>query len=278
MTEKSKILIAEDEKSVQKYLQTILKKDYNIVIVNNGLDAKEKLLEENFDIVITDLRMRPGSGKELIEWIHKKDMDIINIIITGYSEDWPPTDATDQQVYYYFKKGELSPEELLKVVNNGLKLRKLRLEEKEYQYKLESQIQIKTSLTNVVPLLVASASAPTRNMFIREMCNQVENMLWNKYLSELKEINMYFLVANLCKIMNELGGNFELCSITDKEGIIKGMVCPWELEAQRNPVLCMLCRCIFSRLAVNALDKVLIDFYNTIGNRDDYCLIKIERY
>ncbi|HID27298.1 MAG TPA: response regulator [Methanosarcinales archaeon] len=247
------MLIVEDEKSVQKYLQTILKKDYNIVMANNGLEAKEKLFKENFDMVIADIRMPKMSGKELIEWIHKKDKDIINIIITGYSEDWTPTDATNQQVYHYLKKGEFSPEELLKVVNNGLKLRKLRLREKEYQHKLELQYQIKTSLTNVVPLLVASASAPTRNMFIREMCNQVENILWNKYLSEVKEIDMNFLGKGLVKIMNELGGDFEVCSITDK----------WGLEAQKNPVLCMLCRCIFTRISIRVFDKVLVNLDNT---------------
>ncbi|MFQ6056785.1 MAG: methanogen output domain 1-containing protein [Methanosarcinales archaeon] len=278
MSEKSKILIVEDEKSVQKYLQTILKNNYNIVIVNNGLEAKEKLLEENFDMVITDLRMPEMNGKELIEWIHKKDKDIINLIITGYSEDWAPSDATDQQVYHYLKKGEFSPEELLKVVNNGLKLRKLRLREKEYQHKLELQYQIKTTITNVVPLLVASASASAKNMFIREMCNQVENILWNKYLSEVKEIDMNILGKGLVKIMNELGGDFEIYKVDDMNCIIKGKECPWVLEAQRNPVLCMLCRCIFTRISIRVFDKVLVNLDNTIGNRDDYCLIKIERY
>ncbi|HID26483.1 MAG TPA: hypothetical protein EYP22_01345 [Methanosarcinales archaeon] len=90
--------------------------------------------------------------------------------------------------------------------------------------KLELQMQIKTVLTNVIPSLVASAPAANRNMFIKEMCNQVEVVLWNKYLSKFKEIDRNILGNGLCKIMNELGGKFEVHKILDKKLFIKGII------------------------------------------------------
>lgn len=144
--------------------------------------------------------------------------------------------------------------------------------------KLELQMQIKTVLTNVIPLLVASAPATNRNMFIKEMCNQVEGVLWNKYLSKFKEVDRNILGNCLCKIMNELGGKFEVHKILDKKLFIKGTVCPWDMEAKRNPVLCMLCKCIFSRLAVKVFNKVIIDLNKTLGNKDEHCLIIISEY
>ncbi|MFQ6055457.1 MAG: methanogen output domain 1-containing protein [Methanosarcinales archaeon] len=139
-------------------------------------------------------------------------------------------------------------------------------------------MQIKTVLTNVIPLLVASAPATNRNMFIKEMCNQVEGVLWNKYLSKFKEVDRNILGNCLCKIMNELGGKFEVHKILDKKLFIKGTVCPWDMEAKRNPVLCMLCKCIFSRLAVKVFNKVIIDLNKTLGNKDEHCLIIISEY
>ncbi|MFQ6071118.1 MAG: response regulator, partial [Methanosarcinales archaeon] len=133
MTKKEKILIVECEESMQKFLRDILiKEGYEIAMASNGLDAKEKLQKEKIDLALVDLRMRPESGKELIEYIHNEvDPDIVNIIITGYPEDWSPTNATDQHVYHYFKKEELDSRDLIKVVKNGLEFRKLKFIEKE---------------------------------------------------------------------------------------------------------------------------------------------------
>lgn len=150
MTEK--ILIVEDEKNMQKTLYNLLSRYYEVTAASNGLDAKEKLRRESFDMVITDLRMRPWSGKKLIEYVHKEDIDVINIIITGHPNDWTPISATDQHVFYYFKKGEFKPSDLIRVVKNGLTLRKLRIKNRQLEQereKLETQMQIKSVVADM---------------------------------------------------------------------------------------------------------------------------------
>jgi len=152
-------------------------------------------------------------------------------------------------------------------------------EELEYKKKkIEMQNQLRTILTNVIPILLAGAPLQIKNMFIRELCNQIETMLWNKYLSKYNAIYMNILGENLCNILNEFGGKFEIDKVDDKKCVIKGYECSWGLESQKNPVLCMLCRCIFSRIAVKAFDKVVVKLDKTIGNRDEYCSVLIRRY
>ncbi|MFQ6063786.1 MAG: methanogen output domain 1-containing protein [Methanosarcinales archaeon] len=162
-------------------------------------------------------------------------------------------------------------ETLKKVADSLRKLTKL-------EKIVKAQNQMMSIITSVIPILLYGAQLEQKNRFVYEMCNKIETTLWKNYIKDDIKLNMNAVGENLCHIMNQLGGDFEIYKVDDINCIIKGKACPWGLDAQRNPVLCMLCRCIFSRIAVNAHDRVLIYLDNTIGNRDDYCLIKIERY
>ncbi|MGB7533939.1 MAG: methanogen output domain 1-containing protein, partial [Halobacteriota archaeon] len=142
---------------------------------------------------------------------------------------------------------------------------------------LEAQSELQSLLTDAIPLLLAGAPPEKANMFIHQMCNNIEAVLWKKHLAEVKAVDMSTLGTILCRIMNEMGGDFELKSVTDKNCIVKGNACPWGTQAQRNPVLCMLCRGIFSRLAAKVFRDVTVILDKTIGNRDDYCIIIISK-
>lgn len=140
---------------------------------------------------------------------------------------------------------------------------------------LEAQSELRTVLTDAIPLLLKGAPREKANMFIHQMCDNIEAVLWKKHLAEVKVVDMSTLGTILCRIMNEMGGDFELKSVTDKKCIVKGNACPWGTQARRNPVLCMLCRGIFSRLAAKVFRDVTVTLDKTIGNGDDYCIIII---
>ncbi len=85
-----KILLVDDEDSVRLPTTEILKKiGYNIISVSNGIDALNKLNQEKFDIVITDIGMPKMSGWELIKKIRNnqniKNIEII--ILTGWAAE-----------------------------------------------------------------------------------------------------------------------------------------------------------------------------------------------
>jgi PAS domain S-box-containing protein len=143
---------------------------------------------------------------------------------------------------------------------------------------LEAQSELQSLLTDAVPLLLKGAPPEKANRFIHQMCNSIEAVLWKKHLAEVKEVDMNTLGTILCQIMNEMGGDFELKSVDDKKCIVKGNACPWGTQAQRNPVLCMLCRGIFSRLATKVFRDVTVTLDKTIGNKDDYCIIIISTH
>ncbi|MBW2713264.1 MAG: response regulator, partial [Deltaproteobacteria bacterium] len=63
-----KILIVDDTKGVRQMLIRILRSErtYELHEACNGLEAKEKLVADDFDLVITDLNMPGMNGLQLM--------------------------------------------------------------------------------------------------------------------------------------------------------------------------------------------------------------------
>jgi CheY-like chemotaxis protein len=81
-----RILIAEDEAIARDNLHYVLLKDgYNVVSVENGQLAIEELRKREFDLVMTDLKMQPVGGIEVLQTAKQLYPDIEVIVITGYA-------------------------------------------------------------------------------------------------------------------------------------------------------------------------------------------------
>jgi DNA-binding NtrC family response regulator len=82
----TRILIAEDNDLNRANLAELLSQNGCIVkSVVNGLEAMEALVEEKYDLVITDLRMPKVDGLELLKFTKAMSPDIVVILITGYA-------------------------------------------------------------------------------------------------------------------------------------------------------------------------------------------------
>ena len=81
---KGKILIADDDELNRDNITQLLQDEYEIKAVCDGREGMEAFLENNFDLVITDLRMPNIDGMEFLKFIKENNRDVIVIIITGY--------------------------------------------------------------------------------------------------------------------------------------------------------------------------------------------------
>jgi CheY-like chemotaxis protein len=84
-----KILLIEDEEPFASNLKEELK-EYGLVVtkIDNGEDAIQALIEDIFQGVILDLKLKASSeihGISLIEWLKKFQPNIPIIVITGHS-------------------------------------------------------------------------------------------------------------------------------------------------------------------------------------------------
>ena len=87
-----KILIVDDNTNMSSLLCEILEVfDFKGINVESGENALENLKENQFDMVITDLKMPGMSGEELFGAVKKKYPGMPVVVITGYSVSSPET-------------------------------------------------------------------------------------------------------------------------------------------------------------------------------------------
>lgn len=105
-----KILVIDDEELVTKSLLRLLKNGgYDAVVAQNGAEAVEKIKDEDFDLIISDVRMPGLDGIEVIQNIRvflKKagKKTIPEILITGYADMEKYKRAADLKVTDYIYK------------------------------------------------------------------------------------------------------------------------------------------------------------------------------
>jgi len=88
-----KILVIDDEEIIIKSLSKLLEKNgYEVFVAKNGQDAIVMAEEEDFDLILADIRMPGMNGVEAVEQIYKdklkrKEKKMPTIFITGYSDE-----------------------------------------------------------------------------------------------------------------------------------------------------------------------------------------------
>lgn len=83
-----KVLVADDDQSILNALDFILQeKGAKPTLVKNGLKAKEALLEQEYDMVISDFIMHDLDGYELLSWIRRRGKKIFFVLMSGYHND-----------------------------------------------------------------------------------------------------------------------------------------------------------------------------------------------
>ena len=76
-----RILVVDDEDIIRESLSFILKKEgYIVDEAENGKVAYDKLKENSFDLVISDLEMPVMKGTQLLEEIKKLDIDRKSVV------------------------------------------------------------------------------------------------------------------------------------------------------------------------------------------------------
>jgi two-component system cell cycle response regulator CpdR len=81
-----RILLAEDDEDMRRFLVKALEKaGYDVISFGNGLEAYERLKEEPFTLLLTDIVMPEMDGIELARKASELDPDLKIMFITGFA-------------------------------------------------------------------------------------------------------------------------------------------------------------------------------------------------
>ncbi|SFM68925.1 response regulator [Thermodesulforhabdus norvegica] len=96
--QKTTILVLDDEPIVCKRLKPYLEKNgYEVEVFTDSSKAMERVMEKDFDIVITDLKMEGIDGMTFLTRVKEKSPATQVIVITGF--------ATMETARQSFQKG-----------------------------------------------------------------------------------------------------------------------------------------------------------------------------
>ncbi|UCE07389.1 MAG: sigma-54-dependent Fis family transcriptional regulator [bacterium] len=114
------ILLVEDKENPRKAISILLKnKGYIVEEAQDGQKALDMLRSQFFDLVITDVKMEPIDGMQVLKETRKIWPDTEVIVITAYGTIESAVKATKLGAFNYIQK-PFNNEEFLSVVYNAL--------------------------------------------------------------------------------------------------------------------------------------------------------------
>ncbi|MBU0507029.1 sigma-54 dependent transcriptional regulator [bacterium] len=83
---KKHILLVEDDVSLRFAIEAFLtgQHDYNIKSVGSAVQAKELIQTEQYDLILSDIKMPDMDGYELLDYVKSFDKNIMFVIMTAY--------------------------------------------------------------------------------------------------------------------------------------------------------------------------------------------------
>ncbi|WZL72027.1 response regulator [Clostridiaceae bacterium 35-E11] len=120
-----KILIVDDEKNIRMTLSHCLKEqNFDIEIAINGDEALNRIKEDNFDLVMLDIKMPGLTGMEVLERIRQDGNKIDVIMMTAYGTIEKAVEAMKLGAIDFISK-PFTPEEIRRIVNDVLERQNL---------------------------------------------------------------------------------------------------------------------------------------------------------
>ncbi|MBI5102948.1 MAG: sigma-54-dependent Fis family transcriptional regulator [Nitrospirae bacterium] len=145
-----KILVAEDEAITLKHILYSLQKEGHAATgVSNGADAADLLARDNFDVVITDIKMPGMDGLALLAMIKDTAPDTDVVMITGFGSIESAVEAMKKGASEYITKPFNLDELILKVA---------KLQEKKRLEKENTALKLTLGLDSQYPFIAKSRS------------------------------------------------------------------------------------------------------------------------
>ncbi len=150
--EQARILIADDESGIRFVLCELLTRDGHAVDeAASGEDAVSKLAANDYDIVLADLKMPPGSGMDVLRNLRARNKDSLVIIMTAYSTIESAIEALRLGAFDYLFK-PIKFDDIRQRVREALLHRQKRAQKENVEQQIESLRSLLNELDNAPAL------------------------------------------------------------------------------------------------------------------------------
>lgn len=129
---KETLLVVDDDESVRRGLYWTLNSEYRVLESASREEAVKLLQEENIDLVLSDLHLPPNvenisEGLAIIDAARERNPPIQVVVITASNSKRAALEAVKRGAYGFFEK-PLDAAEVLHIVNQAVRMRRLEVE------------------------------------------------------------------------------------------------------------------------------------------------------
>ena len=158
------ILVVDDEGAIRYSVSKTLERvGYRVITASSGEEAIELMEQQDFDVVLTDIRMPGISGVDLLAMIREKTTDIVVILMTGYASLGTAVESLRLGAHDYLIKPS-SSEDIRESVRRGMERSVNLRRRRELLATIRSNVN-ELSTTPIVPQLDnAIQQPPMRDM------------------------------------------------------------------------------------------------------------------
>jgi DNA-binding NtrC family response regulator len=211
-----KILIIEDEATIRRVLIKILSEENDSYVVEeaeDGLKGVEKIKNEDYDLVLCDIKMPKMDGVEVLEAVKKIKPEIPMVMISGHGDLETAVNTMRLGAFDYISKPP-DLNRLLNTVRNALDRKQLVVENKNLKKKVSKNYQmignseainhIRTMIDKVAPtdarVLITGPNGTGKELVAHQLHEKSE-----RYSAPIIEVNCAAIPSEL--IESELFGH-----------------------------------------------------------------------
>jgi DNA-binding NtrC family response regulator len=137
-----KILLIDDEKSIRKSLREILEfEKYKIQEAEDGANGLHLALNDNFDLVLCDIKMPKMDGLELLSKFNEHHLESPIVMMSGHGSIETAVEAVKKGAYDFLSK-PIDLNRLLVTVRNAIEKKDLVTETKTLKKKINKSFDI----------------------------------------------------------------------------------------------------------------------------------------
>ncbi|MEA2753310.1 MAG: two-component system, NtrC family, response regulator AtoC [Myxococcales bacterium] len=123
-----RVLYADDEADVREVFAAVFEDDFDVVCVATGQEALDALAAREFDVLVSDMRMRPMKGSELLAKAYEAHKDAQRILLTGFSDHDDLAEAVNNGHLFAYMQKPWDNSQLRLVIRRAASQRRLELE------------------------------------------------------------------------------------------------------------------------------------------------------
>ncbi len=204
----SKILIIEDEAAIRRVLTKILSEEnenYQVDEAEDGIQGYEKIKNEDYDLVLCDIKMPKMDGEELLEAVKKIKPEIPMVMISGHGDLETAVNTMRLGAFDYISKPP-DLNRLLNTVRNALDKKQLVVENKILKKKVSKNYEIvgQSDAINQIKQMIEKVAQTDARVLITGPNGTGKELVAHQLHEQSERANAPLIEVNCAAIPSEL--------------------------------------------------------------------------